>query len=64
MLDTLTAPAPTVTPEALPDLDDAIGHAIGDEILLASAASTKVAKVKAGQARAESRAWSFGGNVD
>lgn len=42
---------------------DFTGPVLGDEILLASAASTKVAKVRGGRST-ESRAWSFGGNVD
>lgn len=58
---TITAPAMPVT---LPALDPNLGEQLGDEILLDVARTTKPAKVRAGQAQAEPRAWSYGGNVD
>ena len=61
---TTTLTIPSIDTEILPDLDPAVGHQLGDEIVLSAVRLTKVAKVHAGQARSESRAWSFGGNVD
>lgn len=45
---------------------DFTGPALGDEILLASVADTKIAKVRTGRSSTarESRAWSFSGNID
>jgi hypothetical protein len=72
-VQTLTTPAPTVEPTLtpdLPDLDPAVVDRIGDEILLTTAAATKVATVKAGTSRRqpgvmfETRSWSRNGNVD
>ena len=60
---TLTKPpAPVV-----PDLDRPDADQIGDEILLASAAATKVARVSGGDSRRTEtsvRAWTRSGNVD
>lgn len=60
---TLTkAPAPV-----LPELDRPDADQIGDEILLASAANTKVGRVRGGDSRRTEksvRAWSKSGNVD
>lgn len=71
-MNTLLMLAPTQAPErALPDLDPAVLDRVGDEVLLASAATAKPAKVKSGTAPRtttgvmfSSRAWSAGGNVD
>jgi hypothetical protein len=51
----------------VPDLDRPDADQIGDEILLAVAAATKVATVRAGDSRRTEtgvRAWSKSGNVD
>ena len=51
----------------LPELDRPDAAQIGDEILLASAAATKVARVsgsRRGRQSADSRAWTKSGNVD
>lgn len=56
----------TKTP-VLPELDRPDAAQIGDEILLASAASVKLARVsggRSGRQSAESRAWTKSGNVD
>jgi hypothetical protein len=54
----------TKTP-VLPDLDRPDADQIGDEILLDSAAHTKVRTVRSGDARrTESRAWTRSGRVD
>jgi hypothetical protein len=69
-MSTALLTAPSIAP-VLPELDPAIGHEIGDDILLSVARTTKVAKVKAGLAPRQapatspvSRAWSRGGRVD
>ena len=59
----------TKTPLApvVPELDRPDADQIGDEILLASAAATKVARVRAGDSRRTEtsvRAWTRSGNVD
>lgn len=51
----------------LPELDRPDADQIGDEILLASAATTKVGRVRGGDSRRTEtsvRAWSKSGNVD
>jgi hypothetical protein len=62
-----------VTPETLPDLDPALGAALGDEILLSAARSTKIARVNGGNQRTltrelqrshSARAWTARGSVD
>jgi hypothetical protein len=56
----------TKTP-VLPELDRPDADQIGDEILLAAAAATKVARVSGGDSRRTEtsvRAWSKSGNVD
>jgi hypothetical protein len=69
-MSTALLTAPSIAP-VLPELDPAIGHEIGDEILLSVARTTKVAKVKTGTPPRQdpatapvSRAWSRGGRVD
>lgn len=75
-IQTVTAPAPipgvepTLT-QPLPDVDPSIIDRVGDEILLTTAATTKVATVKAGTSRRtqrgvmfETRSWSRSGAVD
>lgn len=58
----------TKSPAVLPELDRPDAAQIGDEILLASAAATKVARVsgaaRRGRQSADSRAWTKSGNVD
>jgi hypothetical protein len=59
---TLTLTKPEVL---LPELDRPDAGQIGDEILIESAASTKVGRVQSGDSRrSESRAWTKRGNVD
>jgi hypothetical protein len=56
----------TKTP-VVPELDRPDADQIGDEILLASVAATKVARVRGGDFRRTEksvRAWSRSGNVD
>ncbi len=49
----------------VPELDRPDADQIGDEILLATAAATKVRRVRGGDPiRSESRAWSTSGRVD
>ena len=51
----------------LPELDRPDADQIGDEILIESAANTKVARVRSGDSRRTEtsvRAWSKSGNVD
>jgi hypothetical protein len=51
----------------VPELDRPDAAQIGDEILLASAASVKLARVSGvrnGRQSADSRAWTKSGNVD
>lgn len=55
---------PTEAP-VIPELDRPDADQIGDEILLDSASKTRPGRVMSPTQRAaESRAWSFGGNVD
>lgn len=61
-------PAPITAP-VLPDVDPALGNQLGDEILLSTARSEKVAKVRGASRNgrlqsAASRAWTMGGQVD
>lgn len=56
----------TLSP-VLPELDRPDAEQIGDDILLESAAATKVARVSGarnGRQSADSRAWTKSGNVD
>lgn len=46
------------------ELDRPDAGQIGDEILLASVAATKVRRVKTGTGPSESRAWTQSGSVD
>lgn len=48
----------------LPELDRPDAAQIGDEILMASAAATKVRRVRTGTGPSESRAWTQSGSVD
>jgi hypothetical protein len=59
----------TKAPQApvVPELDRPDAAQMGDEILLASAAATKVARVRGGDSRRTEtfvRAWTRSGNVD
>jgi hypothetical protein len=67
-MNALTLTKTPVEAPVLPELERPDADQIGDEILLASAASTKVAKVTAGgigrNQSAQSRAWTLGGRVD
>jgi hypothetical protein len=64
----LTEAGPVVEPLALPDLDPAVADALGDDILLSSAASERTRKVAGRNGdRFQShtaRAWTKGGQVD
>jgi hypothetical protein len=65
-MTTLTLTKPQTAP-VVPALDRPDADQIGDEILLAVAAATKVATVRAGDSRRTQtgvRAWTKRGNVD
>lgn len=62
-----TITAPVEMPVIDSPLDPEVAEALGDNILLSSVASTKVAKVgRTGQSRptVEVRGWTMGGRVD
>lgn len=65
-MTTLTLTKPETAP-VVPALDRPDADQIGDEILLAVAAATKVGRVRGGDSRRTEktvRAWSKSGNVD
>lgn len=65
-MTTLTLTKTPVAP-VVPELDRPDAAQLGDEILLASVAATKVARVRGGDSRRTEksvRAWSKSGNVD
>lgn len=65
---TLTLTKAPVEAPVIPELDRPDAEQIGDEILLESAAKSKVGRVRGGVASArqsaEARAWTRSGNVD
>ena len=64
-METLTLTKAPAAPATIPELDRPDADQIGDEILLDAAAKARPGRVtSATQRTAESRAWSFGGNVD
>lgn len=66
-MTTLTLTKIPTAPAVVPELDRPDAGQIGDEILLASAANTKTARVRGGTARRTEtsvRAWTRSGNVD